>query len=839
MMSELNNLFHFERQRLNNLFAEAVKYPLVVVCAGAGYGKTSAIYDFVKKAGASTAWIQLSERDNVGARFWENYIHSIAQANKPFAHAIGNLGFPDSDDKLNQYFRILQNSEDQGRRIVIVDDFHLIEDPAVLRFLERAAQNIPPGASVFLLSRVTPNINIASKVSGGLVYNINEDELLFTEEELAQYFRQLEIVAQPGDFHKIIQDTEGWAFAINLVARSYRKAPGYEGYLRSAMRTNIFQLMESAIWSRISERLSHFLIRLSLIDHLSVDLIEKLAKGDNELIAELERQHAYFRRDDYINAYLIHNLFLEFLGGKKDLLTEEQKRETYEIAADWCDKNGFKIDALAYYEKVGDYESIIRIFFELPTQVPQDIARYAAGIFERAPAEAFDRVGFIAVMHVRAIMCLGRLDEALRLMRSYEEKYIALPADDAFRNHMLGGIYYCWAITRTLMCTTDDRYDFDEFYAKMDDCLTRSPSDPGPLANHPCGPWISLVGASLKGAPQKFIESFSRATGHAAHCMNGAMTGLDDLARGELDYYRGDVRAAEAHFVRGLERASEHRQFETVHRAYFYLLRIAIYHGNFEGAEETLKDMQTLLEENEYSARFITYDIALAWYYCFLDMPEKAPDWLREKFTPYGHAYFIENFGNQAKARYCYRTKNYPILLAYIEEQQRRESILFGRVEMLAIEACMYYKMKERAKAFASLKQAYDVSAPNDIMMPFIELGKDMRTLTAAAMKEKGCGVPEAWLEEAGRKAASYAKRQASLVNKYKRTNHIKEDVVISQREMEILTDLSHGMSRKEIAAYRNISVNTVKMMIGAIYDKLGAENLADLIRIATERRMI
>ena len=831
--------FHFERSRLNNLFLEAIRYPLVLVCAGAGYGKTSAVHDFTQKYEADTAWIQLSERDNVGARFWESYTHTMSQLNEPLARAINKFCFPDTIDKLNQYLILARNHAKLRKQIIVMDDFHLIEDPAVIRFVEHAFLNLAPESTLFLISRSTPRINTASLVSRGHIFNMSEDDLRFTESELTRYFHRLDIPLEPGSLHEIMQDTDGWVFAINLIARSYRKAPAYSGYLRSAMKTNIFRLMETEIWDGISGRLQNFLIRLSLIDHLSVDLIALLAGRDEDLIHEMERQNAYVRRDSYINAYLIHPLFLEFLATKQELLPEEQKRETYAIAGNWCNKNGFKIDALAYFARVGDYEALVSIFFELPIQVPMDIAHYAAGLFSQIPAEEFDRVDFLAVMHIRTIMCLGLWQEAFRLAESYEAKYLRMNENSPIRNHALVGIYYCWGILRTLMCTVEDRYDFDVHYTKLNKYLPNYPIELGQLANHPVGPWVSLVGAARKGAPQEYIDALARAIYHTSYCLSGSMTGADDLARGELKFYQGDIQSAESFIIRSLDQARERKQFDIVHRALFYTLRIAVLQGNYAKMEQTLKEMEALLGENEYTLRFVTYDIAMAWYAYILCLPENIPDWLKNKFMPYGHAYFIENFGNQAKARYCYLTMNFAPLLAYIEEQKQRESILFGRLEMLAMEACIHYKMKNKRKACIVLLAAYETALPNDLVMPFIEMGKDMRNLTAFALKEPSCEIPKPWLESISRKSASYAKRQAHVTTAYKRAKGITDGIAISPRENEILADLAHGLSRAETAVSRNLSVNTVKMIINSLYSKMGAENLPDLIRIATELKMI
>jgi LuxR family maltose regulon positive regulatory protein len=831
-------VFHLKRPRLNLLFREAVKYPLTVVCAGAGYGKTSAVHDFAEEYRAATVWTQLSERDNVGARFWENYSHSIAQSNTPFADAINKLGFPDNADKMNQYFAILRKFVELKERIIVMDDFHFIREPAVINFIEHAIPNLPVGTSLIIISRSTPPVNNTLLISKGLLFNISENDLRFTENELTQYFSGQNIDLQPEGLHEIMQDTEGWAFAINLIAHSYRKAPGYVGYLRSAMKSNIFALMKTEIWDGISLRLQHFLVRLSLISHLSTDLIALLAGDDKDLIIEMEKQSAYVRKDSFINAYLIHPLFLEFLAAKQELLSDEQKRETYATAGAWCSENGFKIDAVSYYEKIGDYKSIVTELYTFPMQIPLDISRLGKAIFSRAPSQAFDTVNYLAIMNLRVTMCQGFWQESTELMEYYEAKYLQLPENDPFRKRALGGIYFCWGYLRRLMCVTDDSYDFDLYFEKFAKHFPK-PADMFRFANHCPPPWLNCAGTSRKGAPEEFIGALTRMVSHLSPCLNGYMSGEDSAAWGELRFYQGDTRAAQSCFSRALELAIENKQFETTHRSLLYILRIAVSQGNYTKMEQAMKDLKAGLDENDYSNRFINYDLSLALFHCLLGLPEKIPEWLKQDFAPYVHAAFTDNFGNQMKARFCYMTRNYAPLLSYIKEMRQRESYLLGRVEILAMEACVHYKMKDKKRAFDVLLEAYNTASPNNLLMPFIELGKDMRTLASSALKESAGGIPKDWLENISRKSTTYAKRQAHVITEYRQANLLAEKIDFTPREMEILTDLSQGLSRADIAASRKLSVNTVKMIIARIYMKLGAKNFADLIRIAVERKII
>jgi LuxR family maltose regulon positive regulatory protein len=832
--------FHFERPRLNGLFMEAVKYPLVVVCAGAGYGKTTAVEDFLKGYKAAVARVRLSDSDNVGVRFWENYTHSVSVVNPTMAKELFKFGFPDTIPKIQRYKKIIDEYIVREKRILVIDDFHCIEDPAVLQFMEGGFfRDMLQDTTIFLISRSLSRVNIAGKLYRDQAFNISEDDLCFTENELAQYFRRLGISSQPDGLREIMKDTEGWAFAINLIARSYQKAPGYGGYVRNAMKRNISNLLETEIWAGISERLQNFLVRLSLIDHLSDDLIKKLADNDDELISGMKKQSAYIRLDSYINAYLIHPLFLDFLKKKQDLISKKQKDETYKTAGNWCRENGFRIDALSYYEKIRDYQSIIDMFFELPLQVPLDFSRYAAEILDNAPLKKVYEVEFFAEMHLRTyMMSQDSLEKSLKLMKDYEVKFLELPDNNNIKKRTLAWLNISGCFIRGLMSLKDDIYDADTYLKKAGEYVSTS-VDPGTISPHCPAVWIICVGSSREGALEEYIDAITRSENYLSQSnLRGFMAGKTELTRGVLEFYRGSMGPAESFVTLALKKARENKQFGIVHRALFYSLRIAAAQGNFAQAEQALKETKAQTAEKKYLNRFMDYDISLSWYYCFLDLPEKTSEWLQEDFSAYIHAGYIENFWNFIKARFCYATRNFTSLLAHIEAMKKRESFLLERIELLAMEACVYYKMKDRKKAFAALRDAYENAQSNNIVMPFIEMGKDMRILASAFQKEGGGAIPQSWLEDINRKSASYAKRKAHVISEYIQANRITDNPAITPRETDILGDLSHGLSRTEIASSRNLSINTVKMVINSLYFKLGAENLADLVRIATKRKM-
>ncbi|MDR1129053.1 MAG: hypothetical protein LBL20_07055, partial [Treponema sp.] len=71
------NRVYLERPRIDQILEQAIKCPIVFVSGGVGYGKTHAVYSFLRKCHFMTCWIQFSERDNISARFWENFTGAV------------------------------------------------------------------------------------------------------------------------------------------------------------------------------------------------------------------------------------------------------------------------------------------------------------------------------------------------------------------------------------------------------------------------------------------------------------------------------------------------------------------------------------------------------------------------------------------------------------------------------------------------------------------------------------------------------------------------------------------------------------------------------------------
>jgi LuxR family maltose regulon positive regulatory protein len=840
------NQIYLERPRIDRLLEQAVKKPLVIVNAGAGYGKSQAVYSFVRKYNTPTGWLQLSERDNVGERFWENFIAGITPGNKKAAIKLEKIEFPETERQFDRYLTIpKEETRTDVKYIFAYDDFHLIHDKAVLRFMERSITSPFPNITSILISRTEPPLNLAALESQGLLTRITEEDLRFTREEMAAYFRLLEVNPSPQIVSSIYHDTEGWAFAIHLAGLSLKHAPSGAVYVNQALRSNIFKLISSEIMAPLPLPTRRFLIKLSLIEHLVPELLEELAE-DPAILEKMKDLDSFIRFDVYLGAYHIHHLFLDYLKDIQDELTEYDKQDLWHKTAVWCAANNRKMDAISYYEKAGDYERLIDVAYTLPLVMPNRIVRILLEILNRAPEEIYDQIAIAHVLRTRLYITLEMFDKAWEELTAVIAKLEARPPSPAVYR-TLTGCYNNLGFAGMITSSYTRDYDYAWYFARAEYFYAKNPFElKPPVSMAPLGSYLCRVTSEEEGEVERYIKGIAAMAAHTSRTMTGCSLGLDDLAWGELAFFRGDMASSERMVREALQKARQSNQYETENRALFYLLRINLARGTHEAIGDMMKQLEAQLSEPHYHNRFIYHDIVTGWYYAQTGQPDKLASWLRNNFEESDLNSLAFGLEILVKAKYHFSEKHYPAVLAVLESRAAGDSrwdFVFGKIETQALKAVSCYRNRDKEDAFAALETAYRAALPNKLFMPFTELGKDMRALVEAALKDKATGLPREWLEKMRLGASAYAKKLFTVAEHSRpvtsRTGEENAEENLSRREMEVLTDLFQGMTREEIAVTSSLSANTVRSVIRSIYNKLGAINKADALRIAVARGIV
>jgi DNA-binding CsgD family transcriptional regulator len=289
-------------------------------------------------------------------------------------------------------------------------------------------------------------------------------------------------------------------------------------------------------------------------------------------------------------------------------------------------------------------------------------------------------------------------------------------------------------------------------------------------------------------------------------------------------------------------KAREAEQSYSEGRALFILLRMNLCRGKYAKIKEVVAQGDELVKRVNSYVEYLQQEIVLSWYYASIGETENVVPWIKSDFvSPESEAYFM-GLEDIAKMKYYLVEKKYHVSLAFLDRRPMSHGVrkyLIGQIGMAVSEAICLYNIKDRQGALEALKRGYELSAPNAFDMPFIEMGNSMRSLAGAALREKGYGVPTDWLDTIRSKAATYAKRVANVKSKYRQDVGKDGDAPLTLKEREVLQDMSQGLSRTEIAAYRGVSVNTVKAMLQIIYEKLNADNSMDALRIAISKGII
>jgi LuxR family maltose regulon positive regulatory protein len=143
-----------ERKRLYDVLRQGQMLPLTLVVAPAGWGKSTAVADWLVRDGVTAGWVSLDGGDNDPMRFWRYLLLAADQAGSAAgASALRRLDAAGSDvlrDVLPAFVNELASAS--APLVLVLDDYHLVTSApvhtSVATLLDRspAAAQPPAGA---------------------------------------------------------------------------------------------------------------------------------------------------------------------------------------------------------------------------------------------------------------------------------------------------------------------------------------------------------------------------------------------------------------------------------------------------------------------------------------------------------------------------------------------------------------------------------------------------------------------------------------------------------------------------------------------------------------------
>jgi len=833
------NRDHFPRSRVDKLLSEAVRSPLVIVTAGAGWGKTQAVSSYLRNTDIEFTWLKLSKLDNFVTRFWESFAHAVGMRDPALGAQLRASEFPQSEALFYNFLHMFAGSaSDTGKLVLVFDDFHLITERSVIRFVENLLWARLKNLVVILIGRTSPVLELQGLYTDKLAFHINEDDLRFTKQETADYFEKQGVELSSRAFEVIYTQTEGWIAAIYLIGLSSKKSGDVTQDAYTMAKRQIHALIDSEIFSGYSDALQRRLIELSLFENIPVDVLMEYSTDGFNLMEKIEKTNLFVRFNPATRTYDIHNLFLDFLTKKQVNLTEAELSAAHLKTANWYDANGDKLNALSHYRACENQEKIWDIIRCYDLMLPIDLANRFLELIDGFPEEFIKKNPLILVVNANLLLYKGEIAASMRELQMVVNTYEALPptAD----NLSVAGEAYLF-MGMVSMLSFD--YQFVEYYKKADAYLPGGSTLIDRKLGFSRGNFMMLVNNPAQGEFQRFVDAIMEAMPYGVKAMNGAGYGVKYVTKAEAAYYMCDMKEAEDCCYKAISQAKTNGQLATVCAACSILTRIYIGTGNYAKAAACMEELDAETEDPDHimltEHYIVTRDIMMGWYYTRLGIHERVPDWILKEenrgLSP--NALGREDF---IRANYLLETGKYYELSALLERLEAFygvNGVLLARIEIQIYKSVLANKTGNLSQSVSALRNAYDLAIGNGLFMQFIELGKYMRAVIYNARNSKDNTIPDIWLDEIDTKAKTHAKHISNVRAHYRKSAgaDVNIDDIITKREKAILGYLCQGMSGREIADSLYISVNTVKKALGTVYNKLGASNKADAIRIALQ----
>jgi LuxR family maltose regulon positive regulatory protein len=292
---------------------------LTLISAPPGFGKTTLLAEWVRSLSPADssppasaarpsmhlAWLSLDASDNDPVRFWVSVLRALQTGHRDVGSSlIAALRIPQPPrgegivaGLINE---IAELSPAAPLLVLVLDDYHVIENRAIHAALAYLVDNLPPRLRLIVATRADPPLPLARYRSRGQLIEIGADDLRFSVAEATDLFvRTLGAGLSPSDVTDLVARTEGWIAGLQLAALSLlgRSAQSMSDFVRvfSGSHRYVLDYLVEEVLNRQPPAVQDFMLCTSILDRLSGSLCDAVTgRSDGQVTLErLEKANLF------------------------------------------------------------------------------------------------------------------------------------------------------------------------------------------------------------------------------------------------------------------------------------------------------------------------------------------------------------------------------------------------------------------------------------------------------------------------------------------------------------------------------------------------------------------
>jgi LuxR family transcriptional regulator, maltose regulon positive regulatory protein len=354
------------RPRLAERLDKGLERGPILVCAPAGFGKTSLLAAWASGGTGPVAWLSLDEGDNDPARFWRHVAAALERACPGVSGRAGPLLGPPPPRSFDGVVTVLINElasqPAASQALLVLDDYHVVSSQPVHASVTFLLEHLPPGLGVVLATRSDPPLRLARLRARGELTELRAEDLRFTPQEAAVLLRGTAAAGLTGAaIEALTAKTEGWAAGLQLAGLSLQAQDDPEAFVAAFSGSHRFVLdyLAEEVLDRQDAQVCQFLLETSVLDRLTGDLCDAVTgrAGGQGMLEAIERAGLFLVPLDEVRGWWrYHPLFADLLRARLQAGQPGQVAALHRAAAAWHAERGLADDAIRHAVTGGEHQ---------------------------------------------------------------------------------------------------------------------------------------------------------------------------------------------------------------------------------------------------------------------------------------------------------------------------------------------------------------------------------------------------------------------------------------------------------------------------------------------------